>query len=187
MINSFLKNKRIILGVTGSIAAYKSPLLVREIIKRGGEVVCVMTPSARNFVTKLVLENLSRNPVILEMFDPSEQSRGAWHILEAHKADAMLIAPCTATTLSRLATGLCDTALTTLAVALPSDTPLLVAPAMDETMYFHPTTQRNIRIIEQDGAIIIPPTEGELASGLSGKGRLPDINVVLEYLEEALK
>ncbi|MFP4527325.1 MAG: bifunctional phosphopantothenoylcysteine decarboxylase/phosphopantothenate synthase [Candidatus Kapaibacterium sp.] len=181
------KNRKILLGITGSIAAYKSPLIVRELVKAGAHVNVIMTPSAEYFVSKLVLSNLSRNPVVTQMFDQEMQSSGAWHIQLAHWCDAMLIAPTSATTISRIASGLCDSALSAVAIALPREKPLIISPAMDSDMWLHPATQRNLRTIYNDGAYIIPPEEGELASGLSGPGRLPEIGVILDNLREILK
>lgn len=178
--------KRIILGISGSIAAYKAPLLVREILRRGGEVRAILTPSAAKFVSPLTLQNLTKKPVVVEMFDTSIQSGGSWHIHLAQECDAMIIAPASIATLARLTIGLCDSALIAVAVSLPQDIPLLVAPAMDSEMWRHPATQRNIKQIKADGAIIIPPDEGELASGLCGVGRLPDIGVLADTLANAL-
>ncbi|ROL57597.1 bifunctional phosphopantothenoylcysteine decarboxylase/phosphopantothenate synthase, partial [Bacteroidetes/Chlorobi group bacterium ChocPot_Mid] len=181
-----LKNLKILLGVTGSIAAYKSPLLVREFIKAGASVNVVMTPSAKHFVTKTVLSNLSGNTVVCDMFDEELQDKGAWHIQLAHWCDLMLIAPCTATTIARIATGLCDTALSTLALALPTDKKLIVSPAMDSSMWEHPATQKNIETLKQYGAYIIPPDTGELSSGLSGLGRMPEIDVIMKFIDDVL-
>jgi phosphopantothenoylcysteine decarboxylase/phosphopantothenate--cysteine ligase len=181
-----LKNKKILLGVTGSIAAYKSPLIVRELVRLGAHVNVIMTPSAMQFVTPLVMSNLSKNSVVMEMFDEDMQSSGAWHIQLAHWCDAMLIAPCSATTLSRLATGLCDTALSAVSIALPREKPLVISPAMDSDMWLHPATQRNVRTIYGDGAYIIPPDEGDLASGLTGPGRMPEPEVILGHLNEII-
>ncbi len=186
-MESIFKNKKILLGVTASIAAYKSPLIVRELIKLGAHVNVIMTPSAKNFVTPMTLTNVSRNPVAVEMFDKDLQDSGAWHIQLAHWADLALIAPCSATTLGKLANGICDNALTTVITALPRELPLLIAPSMDSTMWLNPSTQRNIRQMQSDGALIIPPGEGELSSGIIGPGRLPDISVVIDYVYRALK
>ncbi len=182
-----LKNKKIILGVTGSIAAYKSPLLVRELIKAGAEVKVVMTPAAKEFVTPLTLKSVSRNSVAIEMFDNNASPEsGAWHVGLAQWADAMLIAPITASTLSKLASGQSDNALLCVAMAMPPAKPLLVSPAMDFDMWLFPATQKNAQILESYGIIVIPPEEGELASGLTGPGRLPEISVILEYLSLAI-
>ena len=184
---SILKNKKIVLGVTGSIAAYKSPLLVRELVKAGAAVNVVMTASSTQFVTPLVMENLSKNPVAIEMFQESIQSGGAWHIQLAHWCDLMAVIPCSATTLAKMANGICDSALVTVATALPQEVPLVIAPAMDSTMWLNPATQRNVNTLKHDGAIIIPPAEGELASGLTGPGRLPEIDVLMKFIWDALQ
>lgn len=181
------QQKHILLGITGSISAYKSPLLARELIKRGYEVRVVMTSSAEKFVTPLTLQNLTKFPVTLNMFDESVQSGGSWHIQLARWCDAMIIAPCSANTICKMANGLCDNALTMLTLALPQETQLLFAPAMDTEMWIHPATQRNVRTLQNDGAILIPPEEGELASGLSGIGRLPEIETLVNAIEEALR
>jgi len=183
---NILKNKRIIVGITGSIAAYKIPFLIRELVRLEAIVNVVLTPSAKEFVTPITLANLSRNPVICEMFDLNAQKGGAWHIHLAHECDLMIIAPCSASTLSKLASGFCDNSLTTLATALPRSVPLIVAPAMDSTMFVNPATQRNLNILRNDGIIIIPPVEGELSSGLVGIGRLPEPNILLQKIIEVL-
>ncbi len=181
-----LKGKKIIVGVSGSISAYKTPMLIRELIKSGAEVRVVMTPSAAKFVSPLVLTNLSKNPVAMEMFDDDLQYGGSWHIHLAGWCDAMIIAPASATTLSRLANGIFDTALSVVASALPRSTPLVVAPAMDTDMWHHPAVLRNVIQLERDGITIVPPAEGELASGLYGVGRLPEMDVLLNALRFAI-
>jgi len=185
-IDMNLKGKKILLGVSASIAAYKAPLIVRELIKQGAEVRVVMTPSAEKFVSRTVLMNLSKNPVPMDMFEDDIQDGGSWHIHLAHWCDAMLIAPCSATSLARLACGFYDTALSIIACALPKSIPLLIAPAMDSDMWEHPAVQRNIELLKQDGAIIIPPAIGELASGIFGPGRLPEIDVLIEECVQAI-
>jgi phosphopantothenoylcysteine decarboxylase / phosphopantothenate---cysteine ligase len=183
-----LVNKKIVLGVTGSIATYKAPMLVRELIRRGAEVHCIMTPAAENFVTSMVLSNLSRNPVAMDMFSTDVQNSGAWHIHLARECDAMLIAPCSASTLGKIAHGICDNALVTVATALPENIPLVIAPAMDTNMWINPVTQENCDKLENLlGAYIIPPDDGDLASGLVGPGRFPEIDVVIDYLIKALE
>jgi len=186
-MSNIFKNKKIVLGITGSIAAYKAVFLARELVKLGADVSVILTPSAAHFVSELTISNLTRNKVIVDMFDKTAQSSGAWHIELSHNADLMIIAPCSATTLSKLANGNCDTSLVSVAIAKPREIPLLIAPAMDTTMYLHPAVQRNIEQVRLDGAIIIPPAQGALSSGLSGEGRLPDFPVLLKYIEEALK
>ncbi|MBM4173281.1 MAG: bifunctional phosphopantothenoylcysteine decarboxylase/phosphopantothenate synthase [Ignavibacteria bacterium] len=178
-INMNLQGKNIILGVSGSIAAYKAPMIVRELIKLGAEVRVVMTPSSEQFVSRTVLMNLSKHPVAVDMFEDEVQEGGSWHIHLAHWCDAMLIAPCSATSLARLATGFYDTALSIIACALPKEIPLLIAPAMDSDMWEHPAVLRNIEILKDDGAIIIDPAYGELASGIIGQGRLPEIQELM--------
>lgn len=184
---ALLKNRKILLGVTGSIAAYKAPLIVRELIKEGSEVKVILTPSAREFVSSLVLSNLSRNKVIIDMFNESYQTEGAWHIHLAHWCDVMLVAPCSATSIGRYANGIFDTALSAVMAALPKGTPMIVAPAMDTEMWLHPSTQRNIDFLKNIGTIIVPPAEGELSSGLSGPGRLPDISFLLDAVRESIE
>ncbi len=186
-MNEILKGKRILLGVTGSISAYKSALLVRELVKHQSEVKIVMTPSACEFITPLTLSNLSINPVIIEMFDKKYQTEGAWHIKLVHWCDLMIIAPCSAATIGKISNGICDNALTVLAIACPKNIPLLIAPAMDSTMLEHFSTQNNLKVLEKNGAIIIPPEEGELSSGLVGPGRLPDTDILIEYIISALQ
>jgi phosphopantothenoylcysteine decarboxylase/phosphopantothenate--cysteine ligase len=181
-----LQGKRIILGVSASIAAYKAPMIVRELIKQGAEVRVVMTPSAEKFVSRTVLMNLSKHPVPMDMFEDDVQQGGSWHIHLAHWCDAMLIAPCSATSLARLATGFYDTALSIIACALPKNIPLLIAPAMDSDMWEHPAVQRNIEVLQQYGAHIISPGYGELASGIIGPGRLPDIDVLIKHCSAIL-
>lgn len=183
---SILKGKKILLGITGSIAAYKAPLLVRELVKKGAEVNIILTNSGEQFVSSLTLTNLSRNRVITDMFDSESQKSGAWHIELAHNCDLMIIAPCSATTMGKLANAICDSPLVSVATALPANIPLIVSPAMDSTMWLHPATQRNLKQIENDGAIILPPIEGELSSGFSGPGRFPDINDIVRFIEVQL-
>lgn len=177
-----MKNKKILLGVTGSIAAYKSAFLTRELIKLGAEVRVIMTPSATEFITQMTFSNLTKHPVSVDMFDETAQQGGAWHIHLANWCDAMLIAPATASTIGKLANGICDTALVTVATALPKEKDIIVAPAMDTEMWLHPATQRNIDILKSYGCQIIPPAEGELSSGLSGPGRLPEVHDIIIQL-----
>lgn len=175
--------KHILLGVTGGIAAYKAPLLVRELVKAGAEVQVVMTPAAKEFVTPLTLAVLSRREVIVEMFPASaEQATAEWtrHIELALWADVMMVAPASANTLAKLAHGLADNFLTTLVLALRC--PLVLAPTMDVDMYRHEATQATIALLRERGCVIVEPAEGELASGLTGPGRLPEVEVLLSQI-----
>ncbi|MGA2298204.1 MAG: bifunctional phosphopantothenoylcysteine decarboxylase/phosphopantothenate--cysteine ligase CoaBC [FCB group bacterium] len=181
-----LKGKKIVIGITGSISAYKAPNFVRELIKAGAEVRVVMTPSACEFITPLTLECVSQNPVAVDMFPEKSLNESTWHIEMAHWCDAMMIAPCSASTIGKIANGICDTALVTVAIALPEGTPLIIAPAMDYSMWLSKATQNNIKILENYGYVIIPPEEGELASGLTGPGRLPENDILINYLIDTL-
>jgi len=182
-----LLNKNIILGITGSISAYKTPLLLRELVKSGANVNVVITESAKKYVTIDLLSNLSKNHVVTEMFDKSLQTDGAWHIHLAHKANLLIIAPCSASTMAKLANGICDNALSLVAMALPKECPILIAPAMDSTMYENPATKRNISLLKSYNYKIIPPESGELSSGLNGIGRLPEIDKLYFEICETLK
>jgi phosphopantothenoylcysteine decarboxylase / phosphopantothenate---cysteine ligase len=180
--------KHILLGVTGGIAAYKTPLLVRELVKSGAEVQVVMTPAAKEFITPLTLAVLSRREVIVEMFpSTTEQATAEWtrHIELALWADVMMVAPASANTIAKLAHGLADNFLTTLVLALRC--PLVIAPTMDVDMYLHEATQENIGVLRERGCFIVQPEEGELASGLSGPGRLPEVDVLLQNLTAVLR
>jgi phosphopantothenoylcysteine decarboxylase/phosphopantothenate--cysteine ligase len=179
--------KRILLGVTGGIAAYKSAFLVRELVRRGADVQVIMTRAATNFITPLTLSTLSRREVIVEMFPPwPDQPTMQWtkHIELALWGDVMLIAPASANTIAKLVHGIADNFLTTLVLALRC--PLVVAPAMDVDMYRHATTIMNIAALRESGAFIIDPESGELASGLSGPGRLPEVDRLVSELEGVL-
>lgn len=178
--------KNIIVGITGSISAYKSLFLIRELVRRGASVFPILTPSATHFVAPLSAGNLAKSSPIVDMFDPEIQRSGAWHINLVHQCDLMIIAPATATTIGKLAHGICDNSLVTLATALPSNVPLLVAPAMDTSMWENPATRRNVEILRNDGIVIIPPSYGELSSGHIGEGRLPETQVLLDYIEAYL-
>jgi phosphopantothenoylcysteine decarboxylase / phosphopantothenate---cysteine ligase len=184
MIKDPLNGKNILLGVTGCIAAYKSCFIVRELVKRGAKVKVVLTPSAVEFITPLTLSTLSRNDVIVNTF-PKNQKDGTnlstWHIDYAFWADLMLVAPATINTIAKIAHGFADNALTTLVTALRS--PLLIAPAADVDMYNNPINKENLEKLERLGNYIIDPESGELASGLSGEGRLADVNKILDAVE----
>lgn len=176
-----LNGKHIVLGVTGSIAAYKAAFLVRLLIKKGAEVQVVMTPAAKEFITPLTLSTLTRKPVVSEFFDRRD---GSWnsHVDLGQWADAMLIAPCTAATLGKMASGVADNMLITTYFSMKA--PVFVAPAMDLDMYSHPVTQRNIETLTSIGNIFIEPASGELASQLIGKGRMQEPEVIVSALED---
>ncbi len=179
-----LKGKKILLGITGSIAAYKIPILIRLLIKEGAEVRVIITPAAKDFVTPLTLSTLSGFPVLCEGFNPSD---GKWtsHIELGHWADIFLIAPVSANTLAKLANGLADNLLT--ATFLAAKCPVFFAPAMDMDMYKHPATQNNIKTICSFGHHLIEPREGELASGLCGAGRMEEPEKIVEILGNFIK
>jgi phosphopantothenoylcysteine decarboxylase/phosphopantothenate--cysteine ligase len=178
-----LSGKRIVVGVTGSIAAYKSALLVRLLVKSGAEVKVVMTASALDFITPLTLATLSKNPVHSSF---SEKNTGEWnnHVELGLWANAFVIAPASANTISKMAHGLCDNLL--LAVYLSARCPVFFAPAMDLDMLQHPSTQKNIGLLQQFGNHLIDPTHGELASGLIGTGRMAEPEEIVAHLEKFL-
>ena len=177
------KNKKIIVGVTGGIAAYKIPQLVRLLKKEGAEVQVVVTEAAKSFVTPQTLSVLSENPVLSDFF---KNSQGEWnnHVHLALWADAIVIAPAGAHTLAKMAHGLCDNLL--MSVILSSRCPVWVAPAMDLDMWTHASTQANIKTLTSQGVNIIDPVDGELASGLSGKGRMAEPEQIFAVLESQL-
>jgi phosphopantothenoylcysteine decarboxylase/phosphopantothenate--cysteine ligase len=176
-----MKGKKILLGITAGIAAYKIAFLIRLLKKSGAEVKCIMTPASSDFISPLVVSTLSENPVGIEFWNKED---GIWnnHVEYGLWADVFLIAPCTANTLSKMANGSCDNLL--LATYLSMRTKTIVAPAMDLDMYAHPSTKRNLQQIEVDGVQVVPAAEGELASGLSGEGRLPEPEALYEVLAE---
>lgn len=178
-----LNGKKIILGITGSIAAYKSAILVRLLVKSGAEVRVIATRSALDFVTPLTLATLSKNPVYSE-FLKNEQGEWVNHVELGLWGDLLLIAPATANTLAKMATGQCDNLL--LATYLSARCPVLFAPAMDLDMYKHPSTLRNLEVLAAAGNQIIQPGTGELASGLFGEGRMAEPEEILAVLEETL-
>jgi len=173
------KGKKILLAVTGSIAAYKSVLLVRLLIKAGAEVKVVMTPAAQDFITPLTLSTVSKNPVITGLF-----SEGTWsnHVMLGRWADLMLIAPLSCNTLAKMANGFCDNMV--LATYLSATCPVTVAPAMDEDMWHHKTTKDNLEKLEQAGVRIIPSEYGELASGLTGEGRMAEPETIIKLIAD---
>ncbi len=179
-----LSGKKIIIGITGSIAAYKVPLIVRLLKKAGAEVQIIMTPSAKDFVTPLTLSTLSERPVLIDFFDKND---GSWssHIELGLWADIMLIAPVSANTMAKMAVGIADNLLLT--TILSARCKVLFAPAMDLDMYKHPTTSENIIKLQSFGYKLIKPVSGELASGLKGCGRLEEPNVIVDIIVDTLK
>jgi len=173
----------IVVGVTGSIAAFKSADLVSKLVKRGHEVHVVMTAAARHFITPLTLQTLSRNPVLTSVFEDKEGWRPG-HIDLADRAHLLLVAPATANTIAALAHGLANDALTEIALAI--EAPLLIAPAMNGKMWKHPATQANVMLLQSRGAHFIGPKEGLLACGYEGLGRLWNIEEVIERAESLL-
>ena len=178
-----LKGKKIVLGITGSIAAYKACLIIRGLIKAGAEVQVVITPAGKEFITPITLSALTQKPVISDFFS---QRDGSWHshVALGLWADAMLIAPCTASTLGKMANGIADNMLITTYLSMKA--PVFVAPAMDLDMYQHPTTQQNMERLKSFGNQIIEPASGFLASGLEGKGRMEEPEKIVDFLNEKL-
>lgn len=176
-----MKGKRIVLGITGSIAAYKACLIIRGLVKKGAEVQVVITPAGKEFITPITLSALTHNPIISDFFS---QRDGTWH---SHVdlglwADAMLIAPCTASSLGKMANGIADNMLITTYLSMKA--PVFVAPAMDLDMYRHPSTQHNMEVIKGYGNVIIEPQSGFLASGLEGKGRMEEPEIIVDTLDK---
>lgn len=176
-----LKGKKIVLGITGSIAAYKACLIIRGLIRQGAEVQTVITPAGKEFITPITLSALTRKPVVSEFFS---QRDGTWH---SHVdlglwADAMLIAPCTASTLGKMSNGIADNMLVTTYLSMKAQ--VFIAPAMDLDMYAHPSTQANIERLRSYGNIIIEPQSGFLASGLEGKGRMEEPEHIIAILDD---
>lgn len=174
-----LNGKKILVGVTGSIAAYKSLLLVRQLIKAGAEVKVIMTPSAKDFVTPLSLSTLSKNPVLIDLF---EEHSWANHVALGRWADAIVVAPLSCNTLAKMATGQCDNLL--LAVYLSAICPVIVAPAMDEDMWHHPATKSNLQKLQSFGNKVVSVEKGELASGLYGDGRMAEPETIIEFITD---
>lgn len=180
-----LKGKRIILGITGSIAAYKAAYLLRGLIKEGAEVQVIITPSGKEFITPLTLSTLSCKPVLSEFFAKND---GSWH---SHVdlglwADLMIVAPATATSMGKMAGGIADNLLIT--TYMSAKCPVMIAPAMDLDMFNHPSNQKSIEVLKSFGNIIIEPTIGELASGLEGKGRMEEpeeiVDQIIDFFDE---
>lgn len=176
-----MKDKRILLGITGGIAAYKITALIRLLKKSGAEVRCIMTPASCDFISPLTISTLCKNPVAIDFWN---KSNGEWenHVEFGLWADLFIIAPLTANTLAKMANGICDNLLMATYFSMKCET--IVAPAMDLDMYIHPTVARNLSQIEKDGAIILPAEDGELASGLVGKGRMQEPEQIFQKIEE---
>lgn len=175
-----LKGKKIVLGITGSIAAYKACYIIRGLIKKGAEVQIVITPAGKEFITPITLSALTQKPVISDFFS---QRDGTWHshVALGLWADAMIIAPCTASSLGKMANGIADNMLITTYLSMKA--PVFIAPAMDLDMYAHPTTQQNIEKLKSFGNMFIEPQSGYLASGLEGKGRMEEPDVIVNRIE----
>ena len=175
-----LKGKKILLAISGGIAAYKMNYLVRDFVKKGAEVKVILTPSAENFVTKVTLSTLSKNAVYSDFYDQN----GTWnsHVELALWADVLLVAPCTANTLAKMVHGICDNLV--IATYMSAKCPVFIAPAMDLDMYAHPSTKENLEKAERFGHYIIPAEFGELASGLEGQGRLAEPETILQKIED---
>lgn len=175
-----LNGKKIVLGITGSIAAYKACLIIRQLVKRGAEVQVVITPAGKEFITPVTLAALTRKPVISEFFASRD---GSWHshVELGMWADAMVIAPATASTIGKMANGIADNMLVTTYLSMKA--PVFVAPAMDLDMYAHPATQANIERLRAAGNIIMEPASGALASGLEGKGRMEEPEDIVKKLD----
>ncbi len=178
-----VKGKHIIVGVTGSIAAYKAAVLVRAFVKAGAEVRVVMTPIAKEFITPLTMATLSKHPVPVEFFNPEN---GEWnsHVNLGVWADALVVAPATANTLAKMAAGIADNLLLT--TCLSARCPVFVAPAMDVDMWGHAATRANLETLRLRGVGVIAPGEGELASGLEGTGRMAEPEEIVARLEKSL-
>lgn len=175
-----LEGKKILICISGGIAAYKINYLIRNLIKKGAEVQVLMTPSAENFVSKLTLSTLSKNPVFSDFYSEN----GTWnnHVEFALWADLMVMAPCSANTLSKMVHGMCDNLV--IATYMSAKCPVFIVPAMDLDMYQHPSTKQNLEMAEDFGHLIIPAEDGELASGLSGQGRMAEPETIAEKIEE---
>ena len=177
-----MQGKKILIGITGSIAAYKIPELVRLLIKAGAEVKVVMTPSAANFVSPLVLSTLSHHKVVIEMFEEQTWSN---HVMLGRWADLFVIAPLSCNTLAKMANGICDNFL--LAVYLSTICKVMVAPAMDDDMWHHFTTQKNLRTLNEHGVYVLNAEYGELASGLTGRGRMAEPQTIFTNMQSLLR
>lgn len=177
-----LANKKILIGITGSIAAYKIPMLVRLLIKAGAEVKVVMTPAAKSFVSPLTLSTVSKNGILSEI---SENDSWANHVMLGRWADLFIIAPLSCNSLAKMSSGFCDNLL--LAIYLSATCPVVVAPAMDEDMWKHPATKANLQKLDSFGNYLIPVESGELASGLTGEGRMAEPETIVQWADDFFK
>jgi len=187
-MGNLLQGKHIILGVTGSIAAIKAPIVARELMRRGATVTAALTRSAQKFTTSLALSALTHQQAITELLPERDTSdAGTWHIRLARAASAMLIAPCSASTIGKLRAGIYDNPVTLLASALPRTTPLVVAPAMDEEMWLQSAVHENLEVLRERGMFLIEPTSGALASGLVGQGRMLEPDELIDRFTAILE
>jgi phosphopantothenoylcysteine decarboxylase/phosphopantothenate--cysteine ligase len=178
-----LEGKHILLGITGSIAAYKAAILARSLVKEGAEVKVIMTDMAKDFITPLTMATLTKNPILVDHFDPQN---GSWnsHIAIGIWADLYVIAPVTANTIAKMSAGIADNLLLT--TYLSARCPVMIAPAMDLDMWEHPATQNNLSTLSKRGVIVVEPSSGELASGLEGKGRMEEPDIIVEQIKKIL-
>lgn len=185
-----LTGKKVLLGVTGSIAAIKAPIIARELMRKGATVVCAMTESAQQFTTPTALAALTQNRVITSIF-PKEKAgssdAGTWHVHLGRSVDLMLIAPCSATMIGKLANGIYDDPVSLLSASLRPGTPVFVAPAMDEEMWLQQVVQANVEYLDELGFSVIPPIRGPLASGLTGEGRMQELPEIMSEIESYLE
>jgi phosphopantothenoylcysteine decarboxylase/phosphopantothenoylcysteine decarboxylase/phosphopantothenate--cysteine ligase len=178
--------RTIILGITGSIAAYKSAEMASQLKKLGHEVFCVMTRDATHFITPLTLQTLSQHPVTIDLFEEGEGDWRPSHLQLADTADLFVISPATANIIAKLAHGIADDALSTIALALRPETKVLVTPAMNGKMWLHPATQANVKVLQSRGVEFIGPVKGLLACGYEGIGRLWDVGKIIERIQKTL-
>jgi len=178
--------RTIILGVTGSIAAYKSADLASKLKKLGHDVFCVMTRDATHFITPLTLQTLSQHPVTIDLFEEGEGDWRPSHLQLADTADLLVISPSTANVMAKLAHGIADDALSTIALALRPRAKVLIAPAMNGKMWQHPATQANVKVLQSRGAEFVGPDKGLLACGYEGLGRLWDVDKIVEKIQKML-
>jgi phosphopantothenoylcysteine decarboxylase len=178
--------RTILLGITGSIAAYKSADMASKLKKLGHEVFCVMTKDATRFITPLTLQTLSQHPVTIDLFEEGEGDWRPSHLQLADTADLLVVSPATANVIAKLAHGIADDALSTIALALRPEAKVLVAPAMNGKMWLHPATQANVKILQSRGVEFIGPESGLLACGYEGIGRLWDVDKIVEKIQKMI-